>query len=168
MTMKNKLLYTLIITLLSFSVAKADNIGKRSFKLLKTIDHWNDKTYEKYIMRLEDFHQLGQNEEKITKERMREWMLAFNQKKWERIVNSKFTDVRNAGKLQGIEWNQIKYADFTYEFRDVFGLEGYDGSMHFIYNNKTYAVKISYVITENSFRLIEMSDLKEILDEPLQ
>lgn len=166
--MKRRLLNLVLITaviMINYSTAHAaepQEMGKHTIQLLKTIERWDNKTYEEFMVSIEDIYQ-GLNKSKDTSQEINDKA----KDGWKKEMDKRFDRVRKDGTELGIKWQKIKYINFDYKSKADGNLSIYDGHLYFSYKKKHYIIEVGFLITDKGLRLGNLEDLREETDESL-
>jgi len=153
------LLLIAVVILVNQTVVKAaepQEMGKHTVKLLKTINDWNNETYDKYMISIEDIYQ-SLNKGKDTSQKISDKA----KEGWLKEMNKRFLRVKEDGSELGINWSKIKYLDFTYKDKEEGSTKIYDGKLYFSYKKKAYRIEVGFLITDKGLRLGNLEDLME-------
>lgn len=165
--MKTKLLtLSLIIAITINSCSKSrmtepEQIGKKVFKILETINKKGKQEYIENFISAEEILKSKRENEVISEENesnLNQTSADLKEKLYDEIT-SDYNQIKEKGVNSGIIWQEIEYLDFIYEIRD----EKYkflEGKIYFKYNQETFMVNVDAVWIENQYRIFQISNLK--------
>jgi len=148
----------ILFSLTSIKAVEPQEMGKHSFKILKNFNKWDTQTYLKQIMSLEEFHQLGKNNQLVKEERSRNKIQSLTEKKWHGEIIDNYMEVRKDAARKGIEWRKIKYLDFIYSIEGDDGITICKGELFFKYKERAFSVEVGYILAEDGYRLVQIDD----------
>lgn len=185
--MKNLFLLSVIFTTLFFSCSKSkvqdpENIGKHVFVILKDLNTTAKIDYFKNFISAKDLLDIqedinidsiinvlskDQNIDRNVWEKELEDKLEYINKNKNIILEKYFNDMKeDAGKM-GINWDEIKYLDYTYEIKTedyIYGKKLYNktipkmcvGKLYLKYKETPFYVKIEALLKDNNYELYEI------------
>ncbi len=143
----------------SKGVAKAEDMGKYVFDVLKKMDNTSKDDYIQTIFTIEEVKEFGKNNADIINERGRKQIADLTAEKYNERMEIDYNSIKKAAENYGIVWNAIEYSDYTYEDKEEDNVKGTKGEVLFKHNDVTYSVNVSALIVADSYRLIRLSRL---------
>lgn len=150
----------IMINSLTAHATEPQEMGKHTIQLLKSIESWDNKTYEEFMISIEDIYQSlhkGKDTSPEINDKAKEG--------WLNEMDKRFARVREDGAELGIKWQKIKYIDFDYKSKMEGKVNIYDGHLHFSYKKKHYIIEVGFLMTDKGLRLGNLEDLREETDE---
>ncbi|MBC8756145.1 hypothetical protein H2O64_15825 [Kordia sp. YSTF-M3] len=143
----------------SKGVAKAEDMGKYVFDVLKKMDNTSKDDYIKTIFTFEEVKEFGENNADKISERGRKEIANLEADKYNGRMESDYNRIKEAAEKNSIVWNAIEYSDYMYEDKEEDNVKGTKGEVLFKHNDVTYSVNVSSLIVDDKYRLIRLSRL---------
>ncbi len=154
-----KIMLFFLIPICSISIAKEVNkaidMGKYTFGVIKRLNEETSEEYLKHFITPEDYRTLAENE-KIDIS-LRNQMSSSTKDYLNNFLYKSYHQVKKSGKKVNINWNKIKYKDYTYLIENHKGLDSYVGTLYITYKDKEYKIEVSSLLIDNSFKLVNIS-----------
>ncbi|MGH1385226.1 hypothetical protein [Kordia sp.] len=142
-------------------VAKPDDMGKYVFDFLKGIDDVTKDGYINYLMTVEEIKAFGKRNAETLTPKAKDDIDDLEKDKYEGKMSRDYNRLKERGKKYKIDWNTIEYGDYEFEERDEDGLKGARGTLSFAYEDKDYAVRITSVSIDGTYKLVRIANLRE-------
>lgn len=138
-----------------------DQIGKYAFDILKSMQDITKEDYINHFVSVEDLREyVKRNEDKI-EDKIKNKMTSLTKEEVASEIGEDFNRLKKKAIESGIIWKDIEYQDYTYKLEKEGSLEGTIGDLYFKYNAETYRVKISTILLEHGYALVEVKRLKK-------
>ncbi|WP_420573110.1 hypothetical protein [Kordia sp.] len=145
----------------SKGVSKAEDVGKHTFNLLKSLENITKEEYVQKLFTVEEIKEFGKKNADSLSERAKADIEGVTKVEYDERMIKDYNSLRKIGLRADIVWNNIKYKDYDFKKKEEDGLSGTLGKLSFTHNGKNYAVRVSTFFTENQYILIGIRRLTE-------
>ena len=162
-----KFVFLIIISVLLFTSCGSNKIntpellGKQAFGVLQNLNTKTVADYESGFLSIEELRELGNNDQIVTTEKLRNEMTSMPKEKWTSRIEQDYKDIREKGAEYGINWQTIEYLDFIYEMPSNFGIKICQGKLYFKSADKSYLLRVTAYFDGLQYRLVDLGLLED-------
>ncbi|MBC6368019.1 hypothetical protein [Algoriphagus sp. AK58] len=163
-SMKYQFLFIVFLMLLSCGESKMkdpEDVGKKTFNLLKKLNHIQIQEYINEFISLEQIRSLAKNNELITSEKGRNRLSSLLKDEFEEEIIRNFDYLTETGVAHEIIWKNIEFRDYVYEIEENDGLKLYNGKVFINHLGEVYFINVASIWVGDQFEIVEIRDLYE-------
>ncbi len=149
----------LFLHITNLKALEREKTGKQITKLLQSIQTWNESTYEKYMATPEDILEKILDSDDDAFKTMASKSVNEARESWSKELDKEFKRICRQGEELEINWQKIKFKDFTYELEKVGIKDIYKGKLIFSNNNKSYSIEIGFLTNDEGVKIGKLAYL---------